>query len=230
MRILATALCVFLVGGVAFAGSPPDENVIVHQRTDCGLQYVAIDWNFAQGNQSFTTAICQTGAVAAAWAWGTCTIPGAPGTVWGTVLNGSYNNNSGESLIAPAFTVSPSCYLMEVYHYYDIETNFDGCNVTANGTVVAPVGGYDGTISTSTSYLAYCVDMEPGFTGHVSTWGWDCWDLSSYMGQSVVVTFDFGSDSSVQYPGWYIAQIRIGGENPTPAGSPTWGAIKNQFN
>jgi len=217
--------------GVALAGSPLDEGVVQHNRVPCDLQYVCTDWNFAQGELGFTTGTCDATGGGAAWAYGATTIPGAPGNVWGTVLAGNYPNNTGHALISPAFTVTDCCYLMEVYHYYDFETNFDGGNVKANGTVIAPVGGYDATVSTYTTYYAYCVDNEPGFTGHTAgtVGSWDCWDLSAYMGQEVVITFEMGSDSSVAYPGWYVAQIRIGGQMPSPSDGTTWGEIKNAF-
>ncbi len=83
-------------------------------------------------------------------------IPGAPGDVWGTILNDPYENESGSSLIAPAFTVDGTTGLMEIFHYYDIETPYDGGNVTVNGEVILPVGGYPSeALSTSDSYYAW---------------------------------------------------------------------------
>jgi bacillopeptidase F (M6 metalloprotease family) len=73
------------------------------------------------------------------------------------------------------------------------------------------------------------VDLEEGFTGHNATWGWDCFDLSQFMDQEVVLCFDFGSDSSVTYPGWYIAQVRVGSDSPSPVEGETWGQIKGMF-
>ncbi|MBM3316333.1 MAG: hypothetical protein FJY75_00630 [Candidatus Eisenbacteria bacterium] len=230
MRLLATVMACLLLTGTALAGSPVDNAAYEHERVPCDMQYVCIDWDFTLGDQGFATGACDATGGLPVWAWGTSTVPGAPGTVWGTVLNANYPNNMGDALIAPAFTVTDCCHLLEVYHYYYFENNFDGSNVKANGVLITPVGGYDATISTSTTYYAYCVDNEPGFTGSFGTsWAWDCWDLSQFMGQSVELTFEVGSDSSVTYPGWYIAQIRIGGQMPSPADESTWGRIKGAF-
>jgi bacillopeptidase F len=229
MRVLFCALCLLLAIGTAMAGDPPQANPVQPPRTSCNLPSVAHNWDFSAGDQGFTHSPCDGTGGIPVWAFGTSTIPGAPGTVWGTVLGGSYPNNAGEGLHAPAFTVDNSSYLMEIYHYFDVETDFDGCNVKVNGTVVTPEGGYTGTISTSTTYYAYCVDMQLGWTGHDATWRTDCFDLSAYMGQGVDVEFDFGSDSSVTYNGWYISYVKVGGQGGTPAIPSTWGAIKSLY-
>ena len=118
---------------------------------------------------------------------------------------------------------------LAVSHYVDIETNYDGCNVSVDGTVIAPMGGYDGVISTSTSFYAFCVDMEEGYTGHANVWATSCWDLSAYDGQTIQVEFDFGSDSSVTYPGWYLGYVKVGGMTATPTEQTTWGTIKSLY-
>ncbi|MFC1573487.1 hypothetical protein ACFL6M_07825 [Candidatus Eisenbacteria bacterium] len=229
MKTLIVALGTLVMAGMAHAGFPPDEVINPHNRVPCGLETVCIDWNFAEGDQGFLPAVCEPGGLPV-WEYGPTTfIPGAPGDVWGTVLQANYLNDSGDGLCSPEFAVTADCYLMEVYHYYDIETNYDGGNVTVNGVVVAPDGGYDATISTSTSFYAWCVDLEEGFTGHENTWASDCFDLSAFIGQNVIVCFDFGSDSSVTYPGWYIAQVQIGGPEGTPVDGDTWGTIKHLF-
>ncbi len=228
MRNLLLVLGILVFAGAALAEEKPEQISSPHLRVPCNLQSVCIDWDFAQGDQGFTPAVCEVGG-APVWEHGATTfIPGAPGTVWGTVLNADYLNDSGDGLCSPEFEVTAHCNMMEIYHYYDIETNFDGANVTVNGNVVTPIGGYDAVISTSTAFYAWCVDMEDGFTGHVNTWGADCFDLSAFVGQTVSVCFDFGSDSSVTYPGWYIAQVQIGGLS-TSVEEGAWGGIKSLF-
>jgi len=229
MKFLLLACCLFLAAGTAFAGGTPQADPIQPPRTSCDMQSVAHDWDFTAADQGFVPATCDATGGLPVWAWGASTIPGAPGTVWGTVLAGSYPSNAGDGLHAPAFTVGNDSYLMEISHYFDMETNFDGCNVKVNGDVVSPDGGYTGTISTYTTYYAYCVDMQLGWTGHDQQWRTDCFDLSAYMGQSADVEFDFGSDSSVTYPGWYLAYVRVGGQGGTPADEATWGGIKSLY-
>ncbi len=51
---------------------------------------------------------------------------------------------------------------------------------------------------------------EEGFTDYDNPWEEQCFDLSAFDGQTIQVEFDFGSDSSVTYPGWYLAYVRIG--------------------
>ena len=89
-------------------------------------------------------------------------------------------------------------------------------------------------ISTSTSFYAFCTDLEEGFTGNgfngaSEEWTTRCFDLTPFMGQNVRLEFDFGTDSSVTYPGWYLAYVKVGSEVPTPVEPSTWGDIKNQF-
>lgn len=235
MKILTAAFGILALTGAAFAGTPPVTGGETRSFVQCNLTQVCIDWDFSNSPQGFTTAICEPGGVNV-WDWGIPAIPPPPPpygpNMWGTVIGGSYPNNSGEGLISPPFDVTPACYLMEILHWYDIETNYDGGNVIVvgdPGNPIVPIGGYDGTISTSTSYYAYCVDMEPGFTGLSAGWVYDCFDLSAYMNQSIQVEFDFGSDSSVTYDGWYIAYVKIGNDEPVAVEDKTWGQIKTLY-
>ena len=200
--ILSLATCAFAAKPVIELEGGPT------LRIACDLNSVAYDWNFADGDHGFVPYICEDGAVAA-WAYG---VDSEYGTVWGTGLNGPYQNNSGDALVSPTFMVDPSTQFVEVVHFYDIETNFDGCNLEVNGQVVAPLEGYTvEELSTSTSYYAFCVDLEPGFTGHDPTgFMTTCFDLVDFTGQEVALEFTFGSDSSVTYPGWYIARVMVG--------------------
>ena len=169
-----------------------------------------------------------------AWEYGTSTIPGAPGDVWGTILAGDYPNDTGDGLSSPVFTVGPNSNMMEIVHYVHVESNFDGGNVTVDDVVISPMTGYPFVISTSTSFYAFCTDMEEGFSGNSSSgpseaWVQRCWDLSAYDGQDISVRFDFGTDSSVVYPGWYLASVMIGGVGGTPVEETSWGSIKTLY-
>jgi len=234
MRLLLTIFGIMALAGAAFAGNELSNDIVVTDTVPCDLTNVCLDWDFSVGDHDFTPYNCEPGG-AAVWAYGNETVvPGSPGNVWGTVINGNYVNNSGDGLSSPLFTVTTDCYLMEINHYVHIETNYDGGNVSVNGQVVPPMTGYPAVISTSTSFYAYCVDMEEGFTGNgysgaSETWVPRCFDLSPFMGQTIHVDFDFGSDSSVTYPGWYLAYVKVGGMSSTPVESSTWGAIKDSF-
>lgn len=224
---LSLLMIALLASTLALAEKPTTE-LPQRYRLPCGLNTVTFDWNFAQGDQGFTTAVCEPEGLPA-WEYGNeTTIPGSPGMVWGTVLNGSYASNTGDGLISPSFLVEVGTEMVEIHHYYDIETNYDGGNLTVNGVVVPPMVGYDGVISESANYYAYCLDLEDGFTGHDNLWRTDCFDLSDFMGQTVTLEFDFGTDSSVTYPGWYIAWIKVGSLVVIEEGH-SWGHIKGLY-
>jgi len=227
-KMLMLVVAVLLVTvGMAYADKPPQE---FYQRVmePCGFQTITYNWDFAQGDQGFVPTVCDPDGLPV-WEYGATTyVPDAPPYVWGTILNADYLNNAGHGLVSPSFMVDASTAYVEVDHYYDIETNYDGCNLKVNGNVVAPLAGYDGTISTSTSYFAYCVDMQEGFTGHDNMWRTDCWDLTAFEGEMVELEFDLGSDSIVDYPGWYLAAVRVGGivvDNE----QTSWGLIKGMY-
>ena len=193
---------------------------------DCGLINICIEWD-----GTFLTEPCGGAPV---WQFGPDTsIPGdgcdgvPVGEVAGTILNGLYPNLAGEIAIGlMGFEVTEACRLLEVCHYYDIESFFDGGNLTINGQVVAPIGGYpEAEIFTG----AACVGGEPGFSGSSGGWVLDCWDLTPYLGQTIDVAVKFGSDGSVQFPGWYIDTAVIGNNEPVPIDETTWGRIKTWF-
>jgi len=225
--ILFLLLITLLAATLAIAEKPTSE-LPQRDRLPCGLNTITYDWDFAQGDHGFTTAVCEANGLPS-WEYGTeSSIPGSPGIVWGTVLNAPYESNTGDGLISPSFLVGIGTEMVEIHHYYDIETNYDGGNLTVDGVVVPPMVGYDGVISESDSYYAFCTDLEEGFTGHDNTWRTDCFDLSAFMGETVALEFDFGSDSSVTYPGWYIAWIKVGSVVVAEE-EHSWGHIKGLY-
>jgi hypothetical protein len=214
---------------------PPEED-----GSKCNFTGVCIDWDFAQGDQGFTPAPCGASG-AAVWQYGAeMMVPGAPGNVWGTILNGNYLSSAGEGLLSPPFTVTPDCNWMEIKHYVYTEgyitssgNIYDGGNVTVDEIVIPPLEGYTGVCNSGTNA---CVLNEEVFAGDVSagvpirTWGRACFDLSQFMGMTIQVRFDFGSDSSVVRPGWYLAYVKIGmTEMPIPVNQSTWGGLKTLY-
>jgi hypothetical protein len=214
---------------------PPEED-----GSRCNFMDVCVNWDFAQGDQGFLPVPCAaTGAPV--WQYGAETmIPGAPGNVWGTILNGNYVSSAGEGLLSPYFTVTPECNWMEIQHYvytegYTTSTGniYDGGNVTVDDIVIPPVEGYTGVCNVGS---AACVYGEEVFAGDITagvpirTWGRACFDLSQFMGMTIQVRFDFGSDSSVVRPGWYISYVKIGRtEMPIPVDRSTWGGLKSLY-
>jgi len=179
------------------------------------------------------------------WEWGAPTSgPGnahSGANVWATVLAGNYPNSNTSSLITTPFGLGQGA-ILNFWHWYDTEARFDGCNVkisTDNGAtweLLHPMGGYD-----NEPYSANPLYPDSIFTGHNvgQYWQEESFDLSAYAGMSVLIRFDFGSDGSIAYPGWYIDDLMVlggGGVEPgyltgtvrvSGTGVPIQGAVVN---
>ena len=238
-RMILTLALVAIVAMPALANKPVIETQGGLDRIECGLQNVCWEWM-----GEYYTETCDTGG-ASVWQYGASNNPEVPtvdcngdplGDVLATVLNGDYVNDAGErAVFEPMITVDETCYLAEFCYFFDIEGNYDGFNVEfiVNGdpVVIEPMGGgyTDAQLSTSTSYYAWCVDLQPGYSGHdYPGFFKDCYDLSAFDGQSGYLAIKFGSDSSVTYPGVYVASVVVGGLE-TPAESTNWSTIKKLY-
>ena len=135
--------------------------------------------DFNASPNGWTSLACGTGPVP--WAWGVATgIPtvacdAVPVTnVLVTGLAGNYPVSKGEAAVVGPFKLNPGCKCLEICHYYDCETGYDGGNVkisTDGGltwTLITPAGGYDG-INNSTYYSTQCVHAQQMFTGTSTT-------------------------------------------------------------
>jgi bacillopeptidase F len=229
MRIFATVLIVLLAACTASAEKPSFETEQQPARIPCGLNTIFYDWDFATGPHDFTTSECDDQGVPV-WELGATTyIADAPGDVWGTVLEGDYPTDAGEALVSPPFEVTADTYLMEVVHYYAAENLWDGGNVKVDGEVITPVVGYPGVISVPGDWYAWCVDFQWGFTGLDSGWLASCFDLSAYIGQTIQVSFEFGSDDTFTEAGWYIASIKVGTDQVVTTEAQTWSGAKSVY-
>ncbi|UCG52058.1 MAG: S8 family serine peptidase [Candidatus Latescibacterota bacterium] len=168
-------------------------------------------WDFELDDGGFTPA----GGV---WEWGAPTSgPGGAHSgdnLWATILAGNYPNSADATLDIPPITLAASkpYALLSFWHWYYIETNYDGGNVKvstdggATWDVVTPFGGYDGTARSGNAGIP----GEPCFTGYNDDyWQEELFDLSAYAGQQVIVRFHFGSDGSVYRSGWYVDDVRL---------------------
>jgi len=204
----------------------------------CNFFTVCYDWNFNESDWGFMSEPCDPTQGAPVWQYGLeTTVPGSPGNVWATILNGDYVASSGEGLYSPTFMVTPECSWMEVKHYVFTEgyttgsgNIYDGGNVTVDDIVIPPAEGYTGVCNVGS---APCVLQEEVFAGNVTdgvpirTWGRSCFDLSQFMNMTIRVRFDFGSDSSVQRSGWYLEYVKLGNtDGPIPTENTTWGMLK----
>ncbi len=218
------------------APPPPPED----PGSTCQFLSICYDWDFAVGDHGFVPEPCDVEGLPV-WQYGfEAVVPGSPGNVWATILNGPYVSGAGDGLISPPFTVDPDCDWMEIKHYVYTEgyltgsgNIYDGGNVTVDEIVIPPVEGYDGVCN---SGLPDCVYQEEVFAGDITagipqrTWTTSCFDLSQFMGMTIRVRFDFGSDSSVTRPGWYLAYVRIGDTQGAVSDEDmTWGGIKSLY-
>jgi len=111
-------------------------------------------------------------------------------------------------LMTPPFIV-PTGMMFTFWHWYQFETGWDGGNlkISTDGgttfTLITPVGGYPGTLS-SNPYMT----GQPGYTGTGETiWAQAVFDLTAYEGMTVIILWETASDSSIQYAGWYIDDV-----------------------
>ncbi|MBN1619187.1 immune inhibitor A [candidate division WOR-3 bacterium] len=156
---------------------------------------------------------------ASVWQWGAPTSgPGSAhsGTnVWATVLAGNYPNSANAQLTTPGITLPADMSVAECFFWmwWDTEASYDGGNmkISTDGTTFNIFNGvtpaYTGTGNTSNPLNGQAI-----WTGHVA--GMNAWnqydmDLSSYGGQTIWLQWDFGSDGSVAYPGFYIDDVTI---------------------
>lgn len=228
MKILLAIFCVLVIASVAWAEKPAQVVNDPIDRIACPFEQLTFEWLFRDSDWGFSTNSCDDDGVPV-WEYGVWPID-PQFTIWGTILEGNYPNDAGHSLISPTFMVDGATYLVQVTHGFDIENSYDGGNLSVNGEVVAPVEGYpDDEISDSTNFYAWCVDGEPGFTG--DTGGVEitsCFDLTAFMGQEIQLSFDFGSDVSVNSAGWAIFSIRVGGD-VVATENLTWPAVKGLY-
>ena len=135
---------------------------------------------------------------------------------FGTVLNGAYNNNSSSFLTSPAYSLDGIANpMLQISHWYNIESYYDGGNVkisTDNGStwsLLQPTVSYpEDAVYSGNS----CIPSEEAYSGTNSgnMWHTAQFDLSSYDSSvTVMFRFDFGSDASVTYEGWFIDDFAI---------------------
>jgi subtilisin-like proprotein convertase family protein len=111
---------------------------------------------------------------------------------------------------------SASTASLTFYHTYKFENNYDGGVIeisTNGGSSFADLGskittgGYTGTISTS--YSSPIAGRSAWTGGSLGTMTQVVADLSSYVGNKVIVRFRLASDTSVGSTGWYVDDVAI---------------------
>jgi hypothetical protein len=172
-------------------------------------------FDFEDGNGSFIES--------GSWEWGAPTSGPSSAysgmNVWATSLSANYTSSEHSELITPELNLSgfnePKLKFM---HWYDMEDNsitpgsaYDGGNIKistdggSNYSVINPVGGYPFVINAASNAL----NGQLSFSGTSSGWEVAEFDLTAYEGMNVLLKFDFGSDGSVQYAGWYVDSVAV---------------------
>jgi hypothetical protein len=176
------------------------------------------DQDFESGDGYYTS----TGS----WAWGTPTTgPGAAHSgskLWATNLNGNYPTNDNAKLETLPITV-PTGADLEFWMWYDTEFSYDGMNVKISndsGATWTILGAYLAPYDDDAASTANAgIPGEPCFSGHgQGVWTQYSFDLATYEGEEVIIRFHFGSDGSVQYPGMYIDDVKVGTYSATLVG------------
>jgi hypothetical protein len=164
------------------------------------------------------------------WEWGIPTDADGPASAhsgencWGINLDGDYDYYTAARLMTPPmdFTTGGLTKLeLKFWSWYDTEYYYDGGNVkliTPTDTVIiypdtTQCPDYDE--DAIYSYNGF-IPGEPAYSGHdQQVWEEAIFDLTPWTNESnVVIAWDFGSNGSVQYPGWFIDDVVIWGQWP----------------
>lgn len=187
--------------------------------------YANLDFTFENTSEGFTGTND--------WQWGVPVIPSPAshgGTkCWGTILNGNYTVGPRlSSLTTPTFAVFSSRASFSFWHWYEMQSRFDGANVkvSVNGgpfQLIQPVDSFP----QASIYNGFGNPLggQPGYSNvGGTTWSKATFELTGIAseGNTIAIRFDFGSDNSIQYRGWYIDDFSsdgFGTQIPTGVGA-----------
>ncbi len=147
------------------------------------------------------------GGTNSSWAWGAPSATPGPGAaysapnVWATNLTGNYNDSEQSYITSPEIDLSAYVGLaptLSFWHWMDSESNsFDWGSIQVTK---------DGGATWQTVFEKF---------GDALTWSPKSIILDpSYSVADFQFRFAFHSDSSVQYPGWYIDDVKVSVSEP----------------
>jgi hypothetical protein len=133
----------------------------------------------------------------------------------------TYPTSVCAALSTPSLTLGTDPVLT-YYHIYSTESGYDGgrVEISVNGgsswTALTPTPPYGGTITNSGNACSWATSTACYIgtsTGYPNTWQSASISLSGYNGQTVLLRWNFTTDSSAggsgANPGWYVDDIQI---------------------
>lgn len=137
------------------------------------------------------------------------------------VLHANNGDEADQALIfnASVPTENPT---LTFDHFYDIEEQWDFGVVqvsTDNGETWTSLANENTRSDVVDEGHPTIKDNVPGFTGHLTDWTSESFDLSAYAGQDVLVSFRNLTDWGYNDTGWFIKNINLG--DFSAAGSST---------
>jgi hypothetical protein len=165
-----------------------------------------------------------TGGVNSDWCWGAATSGPVGELVYGTNLEGDYASSACSYIESPAvpaglFVAEPS---LTFTHWRDMEySTFSNAAWDAGAVMISADGGdtweylvmpdYD---MTAFSTVQSCFGIGSGDGVYSGTHGFttssvDLWDYADQG--DVKIRFAFASDSVINWEGWYLKDVTLGG-------------------
>ncbi|MCD8510593.1 MAG: S8 family serine peptidase [Bacillus sp. (in: Bacteria)] len=171
------------------------------------IQFGVVPGEYSQDFENFPLGWLMEGT----WQWGEPAAGVGPEPVVGskligTNLSGNYPHNATDILLLPPFDLRDADEAsLRMNHWYDIENNWD-----------------NGYVGVSADY-GQTWEVVGHFTGRDQQWRNLFVDLNPYVGSAdpIFVAFEFTSDGSVAYPGWYLDNVELVGVDDTPPDPPT---------
>lgn len=179
---------------------PASRNVVVHVTVDADGVIAEFDLGFPAGSESVLFSDdfeAGTGAWTLTGSWAATTSSShSPSRSLTDTPFGDYGNQSTTSATLAAPVNVGAGATLSFWHRYEIESNYDYgyVKVSTNGSTWNTLATYD---------------------GYQTGWSQVELDLGAYAGQSVYVRFEFDTDYSVTYDGWYIDDVVITGLGST---------------
>jgi hypothetical protein len=154
------------------------------------------------------------------WEWDRPTVPStliahSGVSLWCTVLDANYPANACLTLtLNLGLVVQSPRATVEFWRWWDTEQAHDGVNFKASTDggntwiLVQPVGGYPYTASE----FSACLPLELFWSGHEGgTWTQIVLPIGQFVGRTPLFRFYFGSNGTIQYPGFFFDDMVIWG-------------------